>query len=159
MARYTTFADLHLILRRDGRILLGQRINTGFADGSYSLPAGHLERGESATDGVVREALEEIGVRVGPIDLRLVHTMHHHTDSGRLALFFETHVWDGEIANREPDKCSGWNWYDEDRLPEPMVPYIAEALQHVHAGIAYSERGWTETERAVTIHPPGEAGS
>lgn len=34
--------------------------------------------------------------------------MHHRTNEGRMALFFET--WTGEILNREPDKCAGWRW-------------------------------------------------
>lgn len=143
MARYTSFVDLHVILRDgDGRVLLGQRQNTGWADGQFGLPSGHLEDGESVTAGTMREAEEEIGVTVKADTLHLAHVMHHHTTSGRMALFFETDQWTGEITNREPDKCAGWSFIDPTDPPEPIVSYVARALQHIAAGQFYSEGGW-----------------
>ncbi|MFR9675818.1 NUDIX hydrolase [Streptomyces sp. TR02-1] len=145
--RYTSCIDLHLVLR-DGqqRILLGERVNTGFMDGAFHLPAGHLEDGESATTGLIREADEEAGIRIDPADLTLVHTMHHRTNSGRLALFFEATQWSGEVTNREPDKCAGWKWFSPDALPEQMIPYAAAALDHIAKQRPYSERGWDTTQ-------------
>lgn len=144
MARYTSYTDLHLILHDpDGRVLLGQRQNTGFADGRLGLPSGHLEDGESATTGMAREAEEEIGVLVKTDDLRLVHLMHHHTDSGRLALFFEASGWAGEITNTEPDKCVSWSFIDPGNPPAEIIPYVAKALRHIVSGQIYSEGGWS----------------
>jgi ADP-ribose pyrophosphatase YjhB (NUDIX family) len=145
--RYTFFVDLHLILRSGDRILLGKRINTGFGDGAYGLPAGHLEEGESAKLGMAREAAEEVCVTIDPLDLVLRHTMHHHTNSGRVALFFEATKWSGEIENGEPDKCEGWAWYDLNALPEPVVPYMAAALAQIRSRVGYSERGWGSSAR------------
>ena len=68
--RYRACIDVHLILRRNEEILLGQRQNTGFADGSWHLPSGHTEDGESATAALIREANEEIGVRIDPARAR-----------------------------------------------------------------------------------------
>ncbi|MFF3854029.1 NUDIX domain-containing protein [Micromonospora sp. NPDC002575] len=143
MGRYQACVDLHLILR-DGhsRILLGERQNTGWADGQLGLPSGHLEDDESASTGAAREAEEEIGVLIKADELRLVHLMHHRTNSGRVALFFEARSWSGEITNTEPDKCAGWDFYDLADLPANVVPYVAEALRHVAAGQRYSERGF-----------------
>jgi 8-oxo-dGTP diphosphatase len=144
MPRYTAHVDLHLILRdSEGRVLFGQRRNTGWADGQLGLPSGHLEDGESATTGAAREAAEEIGVLLKPDALRLVHLMHHRTNSGRVALFFAVAGWSGEITNREPDKCAGWSFVDPADPPTPIVPYIAEALRRIGSGEVYSERGWS----------------
>ena len=144
MARYTACVDLHLILRDpDGRVLFGQRQNTGFADGQLGLPSGHLEDGESATVGVAREAEEEIGVLVKTDNLRLVHVLHHRTNSGRVALFFEATDWSGEITNTEPDKCVGWSFTDPSDPPAEIVPYLAQALRHIASGEIYSEGGWS----------------
>lgn len=92
---------------------------------------------------MAREADEEIGVLVKTDDLRLVHILHQHTTSGRVALFFEATDWTGEITNREPDKCVGWTFVDPARASAQIVPYIAHALWHVDAGAIYSERGWS----------------
>lgn len=146
MARYTSCVDLHLILRDSyGRVLLGQRQNTGWADGQLGLPSGHLEDGESATAGTAREAEEEVGVTVKTDDLRLVHVMHHRTDSGRVALFFEANDWSGEITNREPDKCAGWEFVDPANPSAQLVPYIADAFGRIAAGEFYSEGGWSQS--------------
>jgi 8-oxo-dGTP diphosphatase len=143
MTRYTSCVDLHVILR-DGqeRVLLGERRNTGWADGQLGLPSGHLEDGESAAAGAAREAEEETGVLIQAGYLPLVHVMHHYTTSGRMALFFEARGWSGEVVNREPDKCAGWAFHDPADLPGNVVPYVAEALREIAAGSHYSERGW-----------------
>lgn len=141
--RYTSCVDLHIILRDgEGQIWLGERKNTGYMDGYFHLPSGHLEDGESATEGTAREAAEELGVVVRSEDLKLVHVMHHHTNSGRTALFFEASKWEGEVENMEPTKCAGWRLFAADALPEKLIPYAAAALEHVAKGTLYSERGW-----------------
>ncbi|HEU0090202.1 MAG TPA: NUDIX domain-containing protein [Pseudonocardiaceae bacterium] len=143
MGRYQTCIDLHIILcNQHGDVLLGERRNTGWADGQLGLPSGHLENGESATAGAAREADEEIGILIKTDDLRLIHVMHHHTNSGRLALFFEAQTWSGEVTNREPDKCTAWTFGDPAQLPNNVVPYVADALRHYAAGTVYAERGW-----------------
>jgi 8-oxo-dGTP diphosphatase len=100
--------DLHLILRSQGEILMGQRKNTGFCDGMLRLPAGRLETGETFLQGMIREAKEELSIELGEADLSLVHLMHHST--GRIALFFEPTRWSGCITNQEPDKCETLCW-------------------------------------------------
>jgi 8-oxo-dGTP diphosphatase len=143
VGRYQACIDLHLILRDEqGCVLLGERRNTGWADGQLGLPSGHLEDGESATAGVAREAEEEIGVLIKTDDLQLAHVMHHYTNSGRLALFFGARTWTGEIVNREPNKCVGWTFVDPAQLPNNVVPYVANALRCCLTDTVYAERGW-----------------
>ncbi len=38
---------VHLLFFRDDKILLIRRFKTGFRDGEYSVPAGHLDGGET----------------------------------------------------------------------------------------------------------------
>jgi ADP-ribose pyrophosphatase YjhB (NUDIX family) len=136
--------DVHLILRRGDEILLGQRRNTGWSDGCWHVPSGHGEDGESATTTLVREAAEEIGIRIDSTDARFVHLAHHQTESARIAVFFQVTRWHGEPTNTEPDKCAGWDWFPLSNLPEPMIGYAAQALASYTKGEPYSERGWQE---------------
>ncbi|WP_172387119.1 NUDIX domain-containing protein [Streptomyces sp. MNP-20] len=143
MDRFTSTVDLHLVLRDDqGRVALGRRRNTGYMDGYYHVPAGHLEAGESFTRGAARELREETGALVEREELRLAHTMHHFTNSARTALFFEVTRPTWELANPEHDKCEGWEFFAPDALPDKIVPYTASALGHIAKHIIYSERGW-----------------
>ena len=75
-------------------------------------------------------------------NLGLTHVMHHPTDSGQIALFFETSDWYGEVANMELHKCVGWEFADPGALPGDVVSYIAQALRHIAAADIYSKDGW-----------------
>jgi 8-oxo-dGTP diphosphatase len=150
--RYRACIDVHLILRRGEEILLGQRRNTGYGDGSWHMPSGHTEDGESATAALAREADEEIGVRIDPAEIRFVHLLHHRTDSGRIALFFEVTHWHGEPQNREPEKCASWDWFALAGLPADMIPYAAQALAHYTNGEVYAERGWDQPRDSSNPH-------
>jgi 8-oxo-dGTP pyrophosphatase MutT (NUDIX family) len=68
---------VYLILVRNSKTLLSRRCNTGFQDGNYSLPAGHLSNNEETfVQAMIREAREEVGVEISPVDLQLIHVMH-----------------------------------------------------------------------------------
>ncbi|WP_263166420.1 NUDIX hydrolase [Streptomyces sp. SCSIO ZS0520] len=143
--RHRLVVGVHLILQRNDRVLLGLRQGTGWRDGHYHVPAGHLESGESATAGAVREAAEELGLALREADLELVHTVHHHSgsvDDPRIQLFFRVRHWQGEPVNREPELCADLSWFPLDRLPEPMVDYTAVALAQFRRGLTYSNVGW-----------------
>lgn len=143
--RHRSIVDLHLILRRDdGRILLMRRANTGYGDGQLHLPSGHLEPGESVIDGVRREVQEEVGVTVGPADLRFVHVMHRAAETmhDRIGFFFATDSWTGTVHNAEPGKCSELVWADPAHLPDDTIAYPAAGISHVQRGLACSTFGF-----------------
>lgn len=97
--------SIYLLLIKDDTILLIRRKNTGYMDGNYGLVSGHLEEGESARQGMAREAKEEAGIDISIDNLKLSHVMHRKEHDERVDLFFTVNKWDGEPTNTEPDKC------------------------------------------------------
>lgn len=124
-----------LLRRGDGHILLLRRAGSGFHDGELSLPAGHVEEGESALGAVVREVAEELLVTVEPGHCRLALTGHSGPerpgDDAYIDLFFTVDRWSGEPAVGEPAKCEELVWIAEDHLPGDTVPYVAEAVRAI----------------------------
>src|SRR5262245_50948447 len=122
---------VHLLFFRENQILLLRRFNTGYADGQYSVPAGHLDGGETVRAAGAREAQEEVGVRIEASDLSFSTVMHRiedNEDDERVDFFLHVHKWQGEPFNAEPEKCDDLRWVEVDRLPENTVPYVRQAI-------------------------------
>jgi 8-oxo-dGTP diphosphatase len=134
--------NVYLVLRRTDEVLLLLRKNTGYCDGHYSLVAGHVEDGESATIAMVREAYEEAGIHVEPSRLKAVHAMHRVTNRSNIDLFFECDEWQGSPINREPEKCAALEYFPLQQLPPNTIGYIKEALEAISNKSFYSEHGW-----------------
>ena len=140
-------AAVHLFLVRGGRVLLLRRCNTGYEDGNYSVPAGHLDGDEPVTAAAAREAREEVGVAIAPGDLRVVGVMHRRAEPGRpgderVDFFLEATRWEGEVANREPGKCDDLRWVEPEQLPPNVVPYVRRAVENRRRGLWFDEFGW-----------------
>ena len=143
--RFKITPAVYLVLIKENKILLSKRYNTGYFDGYYSFPAGHLDGGETLTQAMVREAKEEAGIDITPENLRLVHTMNKLVpDNERIDFFFTTEKRRGEPKNMEPEKCSDLSWFDTNNLPNNIIPSIQQAIDCVMKNIPYSEREGTE---------------
>ena len=116
-----------------GRSLFLRRANTGYADGQWSVPAGHVEQGETIAEACVREAHEEIGIVLAPEELRFSLVQHKRDFDGeeRIDVFFAANLPTGQTATiREPTYCDGLTWSEPGHAPDPLVEYIASALAH-----------------------------
>lgn len=136
---YRLIPAAYVVLRRDDEVLLSRRFQTGWRDGWWSLPAGHVEGGESCVDAIVREAEEEIGVGLRAAELVPLCTVHRtggNTDpiDERVDFFFAADTWSGEPTIREPDRCSDLGWYALKDLPEPVVDPVDKVLAGLQSG-------------------------
>ncbi|MFP4445898.1 MAG: nucleotide triphosphate diphosphatase NUDT15 [Desulfosudaceae bacterium] len=109
-----------VIVQRDGRILLGKRLGA-HGEGTWALPGGHLEFGESVEECAAREVREETGLTIhsltrGPYtsDLFPAEGKHYVT------LFVEARSGEGRPEIREPDRCAAWDWFSWSSLPRPL---------------------------------------
>ena len=137
------YSASYLVVQKDQKVLLMERKNTGFADGMYSLVAGHVDRGENYRQAMIREAREEIGIELSEDDLETVTVMHRRSE-GRIYvdIFFRNKKWSGDVENREPEKCSELSWFEIGDLPENTVYYVEKVLKDLNTGMNYKELGW-----------------
>ncbi len=115
-----------VIVRADGRFLLGRRADGGVYPGYWEFPGGKVEAGEAPADALIRELEEELGVRAEGIRPWLVR--EHVYEHARVRLhFFEVPVWRGEINDRVHSALS-WERADDLRVG-PMLPANAPILK------------------------------
>lgn len=147
-SRFKLIGAVHLLLIRDAHVLLLRRFNTGYEDGNYSVPAGHLDGNEPVSDAMAREALEEAGISINAGDLRVVHVMHRRSatvdgsSNERVDFFLTASAWKGDAQIMEPNKCDQLAWFPIKNLPSNVIPYIQKALDSYLLDLPYSEFGW-----------------
>lgn len=142
--RLVAIPAVYLIVQRpDENILLMLRDGTGYQDGNYDLPSGHLEEEDSGPFGAMtRETKEEVGIIVHPCDLNFAHVSYrpkHDKTGHRIDLFFHTKKYQGEPRIMEPHKCKGLIWVPPVQLPNNMVPHVKEAITGWLAGMRISQ--------------------
>lgn len=143
MAKIQVIPTVYILLLRATKVLLSMRHNTGFHDGEYSLPAGHVEQAETLIQAAAREAKEELGMNLEPGDFQLVHVMHRRgSEDNRVNFFFLCEKWTSEPTNTEPEKCSRLDWFEVDALPHNIIGYVEQAIKHSIGHCMYSEYGW-----------------
>ena len=85
MSRTSFPVTVHLLFMRDDQILLARRFNTGYRDGEYSVPAGHLDGNETVIAAGIRETKEEVGVDIDASDMTFSSVMLHRIQNLRIS--------------------------------------------------------------------------
>lgn len=136
--------SVQLIVQNEEKILLLKRKNTGYEDGKYCLPGGHLEKNEEIRSAIIREAKEEIGIDIRKKDLELYKILNRKIEGGGeyIDFIFKISSWNGEIKNKEIDKCEELIWRNKKDLPENTLGFVKEVFKD---GISmYIPYNWKE---------------
>ena len=144
--RLNVIPSVFTAIIKDGHVLLIRRANTGWMDGYYDLPAGHLEDQEHLKEGAVRELKEETGLIARTANLKLIHVHqnHHQPEAPHYGYIFLASKWSGEPLLVEPEKSDDINFFPLDKLPAKITPYVRAAL---------GELGSSEV--TISYHAPG----
>ena len=134
---------MFLLLTWRDHVLLALRQGTGFADGMWNLPSGKAENAETA---VIREAHEELGIRLTHHEFSYAATVHcrnSETDT-RIGLFFQTDAKDPLDVpyNAEPHKCAKIAWHPMTMLPDATMPYSALGVSLYQRKAHFGTIGW-----------------
>lgn len=133
-----------VILRRGSETFFMRRMNTGWADGQWTLPSGHVEKDETARQAAARELKEETGIDVPEDELRFAHSLYRMgtyqgSPAHRIDLFFELSPSVMPV-NAEPEKCDQVMWCVKP--PEETLGFVQRVLDRIDLGLRYSEDGW-----------------
>ncbi|KAL0446936.1 UNVERIFIED_CONTAM: Nudix hydrolase 1 [Sesamum latifolium] len=120
-----------VFLLKGNKVLLGRR-RTAVGRGTFALPGGHLEFGESFEACAAREVKEETGLDIAGIEFMTVtnNVVSEPKPVQLIAVLMRAALADPDQApiNLEPEKCDGWDWYDWNDLPQPLFGPLETAI-------------------------------
>lgn len=106
------------IIRRENKVLLGQRPDSGTLAGLWEFPGGKIEMGEAPDRALARELKEELGIDadIGPIQIA---TTYNYSEVGILLLFYVVNSWRGQP---EASHHNAIKWVDAEELKQISLP-------------------------------------
>jgi 8-oxo-dGTP pyrophosphatase MutT (NUDIX family) len=147
-----------ILSRADDTILLQKRSDFG----KWGLIAGSPEEGESLTDTIVREAMEEAGIKIqGPVPFGFSSNpmleMITYPNEDRcqfFALMYACNKFIGEPSVTD-DESTDVQWFDIESLPDNCMPSVEPTIaafcrwqqtgqfQNMDIGVSHSTKGRT----------------
>jgi 8-oxo-dGTP diphosphatase len=110
---------------KNGKFLMGCRKGS-HGDGSWSIPGGHLEFGETIEQGAEREVLEETGLQIKNINIAGITNDIFSVEDKHYITIWVTSEWKkGKPTIKEPDKFLDLEWRNFETLPENLfLPWV-----------------------------------
>ncbi len=135
------------MVMRDGKVLLGKRHEDPAkatsllkGAGTWTMPGGKLDFGETFEEAARRETTEETGMRLNKVDVICMNNdVVEDAQFVTIGLFSED--FEGEPRVAEPEKITEWHWFELDKLPSPMYFPSARVLENYRTQKFYIQRG------------------
>jgi len=128
-------AAVAVLLRADGKALLGQRPEGKSWAGWWEFPGGKIEEGESAEQGLQRELEEELGISATTFNPWLTRVFSYPERTVKLE-FFIVREWRGEPYGKEGQNLS---WQDpHSPSVSPLLPANQPVMQALRLPPVYA---------------------
>lgn len=126
------------MILKDGKVLLGKRHDDSdkadselHGEGTWTMPGGKLNFGESFEQAAVREVLEETGLKISHDKLKFISLANDRvSDAHFVTIGFLCEEFEGEPKVMEPDEITEWKWFDLNNLPEKVFLPSMEVLKN-----------------------------
>jgi 8-oxo-dGTP diphosphatase len=120
MADQIARVGVGIFVFKNGKFLMQQR-QGAHGSGSWSVPGGHLEFGESFEDTAKREVEEETGLQIKNINFGAVTNDYFPDENKHYVTIWMLSDYDsGQEHITEPDKCLKQEWHTFEDLPAPL---------------------------------------
>jgi 8-oxo-dGTP diphosphatase len=123
---------------KDGKFLMGKRVGK-HGLGTWSVPGGYLEYGETFEECAARETMEETGVKIkNTIFLTATNNIFPDEQKHSITIYMRSDLADGDPKTIEHDKFAEVGWFTPDNLPGPLFLPIKE-LKRLHPELLQSK--------------------
>ena len=136
MPSLKTTLKVRLILEKEEKLLfLKQTANNG---GGHSLVGGKIAHHEAAAAALIRETMEEVGIKIKRKHLELIHL--YRRDSNReMIIVYRARKWKGHPEPLETHKFKKTRWFPKTSLPNDISPTTSHLLEMYLKKNFYSE--------------------
>jgi 8-oxo-dGTP diphosphatase len=132
-----------VMVLKGGNVLLGKRNDDPerassllHGEGTWTMPGGKLDFGETLIDGARRELLEETGLSAR--GMRLVSVTDDMAgDAHFVTAGFLCEGFSGNPKALEPEEITEWKWFPLKKLPEKMFPPSRKIVDNFAKGVIY----------------------
>jgi 8-oxo-dGTP diphosphatase len=125
-----------VMILRNNQVLLGKRNDDAekasselHGEGTWTMPGGKLDFGETLKEAALREAKEETGIVLNKLELISV-TDEIIPDKHFVTAGFLSEDFSGEPKVVEPEEITEWRWFGLDELPEKVYPPSAKIIKN-----------------------------
>jgi 8-oxo-dGTP diphosphatase len=123
---------LGVIVSRSGRILMLRRSNV-HGDGSWSVPGGHIDAGESLEECAKREVAEETGVTIKDIRfLAVTNDIFEAEEKHYVTIWMAAEYDGGDAFVAAPYEASHVGWFDPSKPPRPLFVPVENLMNGRH---------------------------
>lgn len=114
------WVGMGVFIFRDGKFLMMKRAGK-HAPGTWSVPGGWQEIGETFEQASKREIAEEVGCEIKNVRFGALTNNYFPEEGVHSVSVFTLSDWaSGEPKILEPDKCEELRWVDFSDLPSPL---------------------------------------
>ena len=119
------FTNMCMISDGNGNVLVQDRKNPDWP--GITFPGGHVEKGESFTESVIREVCEETGLTIENPRLCGVKQFQTRQDERYVVFLYKADRFHGQLRSSEEGEVF---WIPREKLPEyPLVPDFLDMVR------------------------------
>ncbi len=126
--------NMCMVYDDNGNVLVQNRVSSFWS--GVTFPGGHVERGESFTDAVIREVLEETGLTVKDLQLCGIKDWSNEDGTRYIVLCYKTNRFEGELCSS--DEGEVW-WVPLDELPKMELAEDMDSMLQLFCNDSISE--------------------
>lgn len=147
MARTEVVTITNMCMVYNGtKVLVQEKVDDDYC--GITFPGGHVEKGESFTDAVIREVFEETGLKISSPVLCGIKDWSNDNGSRYMVLFYKTNKFEGQLSSSEEGEVY-WIELDEmkkgnlaDGMDKMLEVFLDESISEY---FFYKENGeWKE---------------
>ncbi len=116
------------------RVLVQEKLDNDYS--GITFPGGHVEKGESFTDAVIREVFEETGLKISSPVLCGIKDWSNDDGSRYMVLFYKTNKFESQLSSSDEGEV---HWIELEEMKKAKLAVGMDKMLEVFLDENFSE--------------------